>query len=98
MAIFSKKDRLLFGFSLHGWEDAMVIFLIIAGLFALLAGIATWQVVRLQRIEIATSNAIAKEAELKLEQLRRQVAPRQLKRETFMKELSGQPSAPVAED
>jgi hypothetical protein len=45
----------VFGFSLHGWENAMVVFLIIAGFFALLAGAATWAVVRLQRIELAES-------------------------------------------
>jgi hypothetical protein len=46
----------MFGFSLHGWENSMVVFLIIAGGFALLAGAATWAVVRLQRLEIAESN------------------------------------------
>lgn len=33
----------------------MVVFLIVAGLFALVAGVATWAVVHLQRIEIAKS-------------------------------------------
>jgi hypothetical protein len=45
----------MFGLTLHGWENAMVMFLIIAGLFALVAGVATWAVVHLQRIEIAKS-------------------------------------------
>jgi hypothetical protein len=45
----------MLGLSLHGWENAMVVFLIIAGFFALIAGAATWAVVRLQRIEIAES-------------------------------------------
>jgi len=44
---------------------------------------------------IAEFNARTKEAELKLEQLRQQVAHRQLDRETFIKELTGQPSAKV---
>jgi hypothetical protein len=55
-AIFSNRVSRMFGFSLHGWENAMVVFLIIAGFFALLAGAATWAVVRLQRIELAESN------------------------------------------
>jgi hypothetical protein len=45
----------MLGLSLHGWENAMVVFLIIAGFFALVAGAATWAVVRLQRIELASS-------------------------------------------
>jgi len=45
----------MLGLSLHGWENSMVVFLIIAGFFALLAGAATWAVVRLQRTEIAES-------------------------------------------
>jgi hypothetical protein len=45
----------MLGLSLHGWENSMVAFLIVAGLFALLAGAATWVVVGLQRIEISES-------------------------------------------
>jgi hypothetical protein len=56
-AIDSNKVRRMLGFSLHGWENAMVVFLIIAGFFALIAGAATWAVVRLQRIELAQSRA-----------------------------------------
>jgi hypothetical protein len=55
-AIASNKVSRMLGFSLNGWENAMVVFLIIAGFFALLAGAATWAVVRLQRIELAESN------------------------------------------
>jgi hypothetical protein len=96
MAVLSKKDRSLFGFSLHGWEDAMIIFLIIAGLFALLAGVATWQVVRLQRIEIAESNARQREAELKLAELREKVGrPRRLDEKAFSAALKGVPPIPT---
>lgn len=57
-APISKRDKqMFFGFSLQSWENAMVTFLIIAGVFALLAGLATWAVVRLQRVEIAEANA-----------------------------------------
>src|SRR3981081_139920 len=51
-AIVLKRDRRVLGLSLHGWENTMVVSLIVAGLFALIAGAATWAVVRLQRIEI----------------------------------------------
>ena len=54
-AVASKNVRRMLGLSLRGWENAMVISLIIAGFFALIAGTATWVVVRLQRIEIASS-------------------------------------------
>src|SRR4051812_29984434 len=96
MANSSKDVRGMFHVSLHGWENSMVVALIIAGFFALLAGVATWQVVRLQRIEIAESNARQKEAELKLEQLRSLSGPRDIKFDAFKKELEGKPKLPVA--
>ncbi|WP_143281595.1 hypothetical protein [Caballeronia cordobensis] len=43
----------------------------------------------------ASSNERAKESELRLERLRRQVAPRQLKRDIFLAALNGQPKARV---
>jgi hypothetical protein len=45
----------MLGLSLHGWENTMVMSLIIAGFFALIAGAATWAVVQLQREELAES-------------------------------------------
>ena len=45
----------MLGWSLNSRENAMVVFLIIAGLFALLAGASTWAVVRLQSIELTKS-------------------------------------------
>jgi hypothetical protein len=53
--IFSKEVRRMLGLSLHGWENVMVVALIIAGFFALIAGAATWAVVRLQRAELTES-------------------------------------------
>lgn len=85
----------MFGLSLLGWENAMISFLIIAGFFALVAGVATWVVVRLQRVEIAESNARQKEAELKLEQLRKLSGPRDVDFDAFKKELEGKPKATV---
>jgi hypothetical protein len=64
MAATSKGVRRMLGLSLHGWENAMVVFLIIAGLFALVAGVATWAVVRLQRIEIANTELELQEYKL----------------------------------
>jgi hypothetical protein len=46
-------------------------------------------------LRIAEFNARAKEAEFKLEELRRQVAPRSLKRDVLIKILEGQPKAPT---
>jgi hypothetical protein len=45
--------------------------------------------------KIADANALQKEAELRLEQLRRQVAPRVLNREAFIKALEGEVKAPT---
>jgi hypothetical protein len=46
-------------------------------------------------VQIAEANARTKEAELKLEQLRKDLGPRQLQRDIFIRELTGQPTAPV---
>jgi hypothetical protein len=46
---------MIWGLSLHGWEDVMRGSLAIVGVFGLLVGLATFFVVTLQREEIATS-------------------------------------------
>jgi hypothetical protein len=61
----------MLGLSLHGWENAMVVFLIVAGFFALVAGAATWAVVKLQRVEIAEANRSLAEYKMNAE---RQIA------------------------
>jgi hypothetical protein len=66
-AATSKEVRRVLGLSLHGWENAMVISLIIAGFFALIVGAATWAVVRLQRIELAESKRELDEYKLTVE-------------------------------
>jgi hypothetical protein len=67
MEATSKDIRRMLGLSLHGWENSMVVFLIIAGFFALLAGVATSAVVRLQRVEIAESKEEFDEYKLTVE-------------------------------
>lgn len=48
---------MIWGLSLHGWEDAMRGSLAIVGVFGLLVGLATFFVVTLQREEIAESKS-----------------------------------------
>jgi hypothetical protein len=55
MTATSKDVRRMLGLSLHGWENTMVVTLIVAGAFAFAAGAATWAVVKLQRAELAHS-------------------------------------------
>jgi hypothetical protein len=50
---FSKKVKMIWGLSLHGWEDLMRVSLIVVGVSGLMAGLSTWFVVKLQRAEIA---------------------------------------------
>jgi hypothetical protein len=52
-AIPPKGTRRMLGVSLQGWENAAVLFLIVAGIAAALAAVATWSVVRMQRAELA---------------------------------------------
>lgn len=47
----------MFGLDLHSWENIMVGSLIVAGMIAVAVGVATLQVVRLQRAEIAASKS-----------------------------------------
>jgi hypothetical protein len=56
----SKRVKMIWGLSLHSWEDLMRVSLIIVGVFGLIAGLSTWFVVKLQRAEITES---AKELE-----------------------------------
>jgi hypothetical protein len=97
IATTSKRDgRMFFGVSLHFWENTMVVSLIIAGGFAFLAGLATWAVVTLQRVEIAESNARQSEAELKLAELRDKVGrPRSIDAEVLKAALESVPRRPI---
>jgi len=47
------------------------------------------------KLALSASTERAAIAELKTEQLRKELGPRQVQREIFLKELEGQPSAPV---
>lgn len=66
----------MLGLSLNGWENAMVLSLILAGFLALLVGVTTYAVVRLQRIELAESRQELEryqaEAEVKIEEARKE--------------------------
>lgn len=46
---------MIWGLSLHGWEDLMRASLLIVGVSGLIAGLSTWYVVKLQRAELAQS-------------------------------------------
>jgi hypothetical protein len=109
-AIFSKTVRRMFGLSLHAWENVMVGSLAFAAFAALVVGIATFAVVKLQRQEIAASKdelerykldagqaiaeAGARAAEANLA-LEKFKAPRQIKGAEFVRALAGKPKAPV---
>ena len=51
----SKRVKMIWGLSLHGWEDLMRASLLVVGVFGLIAGLSTWFVVKLQRAELAQS-------------------------------------------
>ncbi len=46
---------MIWGLSLHGWEDTMRLSLAVVGIFGLVVGLSTWFVVKLQRAEIERS-------------------------------------------
>jgi hypothetical protein len=73
-AIVSKGVKRMFGLSLHGWENWMIGSLIFAGAAALVVGLSTWAVVRLQRIEIAQLEDDAAKARLETERIKSIVA------------------------
>jgi cell division protein FtsB len=78
MAAFSKEVKRMLGLSLHGWENTMVVFLIIAGFFALIAGTATWIVVLLQRQEAIAANERIEALRAANLALEAQISPRDL--------------------
>jgi flagellar basal body-associated protein FliL len=132
---FSKKvRRSVFGITLHGWEQLMLLALGATGLVAIAVALTTTSVVILQRhetaeakreleeykveagtkisaaeavgltakadiakahVSIAEADARTKEAEVKLEELRKQVGPRHLKSQEFIEALVGKPTLPV---
>jgi hypothetical protein len=51
----NKMGRMIWGLSLHGWEDVMRGSLAVVGVFGLLVGLSTFFVVTLQREEIVES-------------------------------------------
>ena len=98
----SEKVRRVFGLDLHSWELVMLWSLGTAAIAAFAVVVSTAAVVKLQKVELgeltehtAEANARAKEAELKLEQLRERLAPRKINGPEFVKALEGKPKAPV---
>lgn len=83
----SKKVKMIWGLSLHGWEDVMRASLVLVGVFGLIAGLSTWFVVQFQREEIRVSNERIAAAELETERLRTEFGPRNLKWNAFVTEL-----------
>ncbi|KJC36966.1 hypothetical protein UP09_27190 [Bradyrhizobium sp. LTSP885] len=67
---------MIWGLSLHSWEDLMRVALLIVGVSGLIAGLATWFVVKLQRAEIAQSTIELEEyksdASIKVEEARKE--------------------------
>lgn len=51
----SKSERVIWGLSLNGWEEVMRGSLVVVGAFGLIAGLATWNVVSLQRDELKSA-------------------------------------------
>src|SRR5258708_26157937 len=96
----SKKVRRMFGFDLDWWNDAMLLSLGAAALAAVALAVSSTIVIKLQKqeaidagVKIAELNVRAKEAELKLEQLHRRVAPRKIDHDAVLKAMNGQPAS-----
>lgn len=98
---------MLWGYPLELWESVFLWATTIAALTGALAVGATFVagivgfnisdvVQREADKKISEARARTAEAELKLEQLRKQVGPRELNRAVFLKALEGHPKAPVA--
>ena len=101
---------MIWGFSLHGWEDVMRGSLAAVGVFGLIVGLATWFVVKLQRAELTESKAEfesfklesgkqiaeanARAVEAQLA-LEKYKAPRTIDGPAFVAALAGKPRAPV---
>jgi hypothetical protein len=74
----SKRVKMIWGLSLHGWEDVMRGSLAAVGVFGLIVGIATWYVVKLQRVEIEASSKEIEELRSANLALEKQISPRRL--------------------
>jgi hypothetical protein len=103
---FSRKVRRMLGLDLDSWNLMMLWSLGGAALAAFAVVVSTAAVLKLQkaaeedtkqefeRYKLESSKTIAA-AELKTEQLRKELGPRHIQREIFLKALSGQPKANV---
>ena len=48
---FSKMVRRMLGFGLDAWNKILVVFLLLSAVAAVIAGISTWVVIKLQKLE-----------------------------------------------
>ena len=95
----------MLGLDLDSWNNLMLISLIITALAAVVLAVSTTAAIRLQKQEsldagiriaeakegAAKANERTAQAELQLEQLRLQMAPRRINEPAFLKELKGKP-------
>lgn len=80
---------MIWGLSLHGWEDVMRASLAIVGVSGLVVGLSTFFVVKLQREEIRLSNERIAAAELETARIRKEFGPRNLDWNSFVTALKG---------
>jgi len=109
-SVASRNVRRMFGLDLDAWNVVMVSSLGMAAVAAVVVVLSTAIVIRLQKqaelesaeriAQLTTQGDIARretaDAKLQLEQLKTLAGPRELDHETFVKEISGKPKAPVA--
>jgi hypothetical protein len=85
----SKKENMIWGLSLQGWEDVMRLSLVFAGGAAVFIGLSTWFVVKLQRDEIRLSNERIATSELETARLKKELGPRNLNWNDFVMAIKG---------
>jgi len=87
--VLSKSERMIWGLSLHGWEDVMRASLVIVGIAGLIVGISTFFVVKLQREELRLSNERIATSELEAARIKKEFGPRNLDWNAFVTALKG---------
>jgi type II secretory pathway pseudopilin PulG len=85
----------LLGHGLDWWNSALLVALAIAAFAAFAVAAATRGVIIVQKREARASEERIAAAELKTEQLRKELGPRHLQREIFVREIAESQGAPV---